>query len=117
MANVFTNLQQNIGTREFISQMTGTFDSILQEVASEKVVSASTVRNVFWSINSAGTITLAWDMTTGNDVPFLILSGNGRWELGKSEYKAPEGANGKIVITTSGFIATDTYSLNISGKK
>lgn len=117
MANVFTNVAQSIGTREYISQLTGVFDSATQEIAIEKVALASSVRNMFWSIDSAGSITLAWDMTTGNDEPFAVLSGNGRWELGKNEYKAPTGASGKINLSTTGFVATDTYTLNFSGKK
>lgn len=113
---ITTIVNQNMGTREFVTQLTGIFDNSTQEISVDKILDSSSIKNIFWAINSSGYITLSWDMTTGPDQTILIISGNGRWELGRAEFKAPTNATGIIRLTTTGFVSTDTYSIVVNGK-
>jgi hypothetical protein len=116
MANILLNKITSIAGREYISQSTGEFDSATQEVDASKSNAVKSVKNISWAVGSAGYIKLLWEGSGANtDTVFAILTGNGRWELGRNEFKPPATSNGIIKFTTVGFVATDTYTVVLSG--
>lgn len=112
MATVTNDVSQ--AGRTFIGRHTGIFSDSTQETNVKKVsLDVSTVSNISWSVNSTGYITLSWEGTP--NTVFAVISGNGRWELGKGAFKKPATATGNLLVSTVGFAASDTYTLILQG--
>lgn len=112
MATVTNNVSQ-IG-RGFVSNHTAIFTDATQESAVKKVdLDVAAVSHLSWAIDTAGYIILSWEGTPNST--FAVISGNGRWELGKGAFKKPTTSTGKILLTTVGFVSADTYTLVLQG--
>ena len=84
------------------------------------------INRLFWNV-SRGTsslqdprVTLAWRGTSNTTI--VTLSGSGYWDLttgGQAPLinNAGAGANGDILLTTTGFTASSGYTLILEGKK
>jgi hypothetical protein len=84
------------------------------------------INRLFWNV-SRGTsslqdprVTLAWRGTSNTTI--VTLSGSGYWDLttgGQAPLinNAGAGANGDILLTTTGFTASAGYTLILEGKK
>lgn len=116
MANRFTNKITKLGNREYISQSTAIFDSSTQETGVYKTEKVSSVKNIDWSVGSSGNVVLSWEGSGINsDEVFAVLSGNGRWELQRANFKKPETSTGRIKVNTNLFVSGDSYTIIILG--
>lgn len=115
MNNIFTKDVDVLASREYITQLTGIFNTSEQEKSVSKTNNVSSVKSLFWSINSIGYVTLSWELMDGGEKMFAVLSGNGRWELSRLSYKKPDNSTGIVKLSTVAFDSLDTYSIVFGG--
>lgn len=76
--------------------------------------SVTNIDSVKWCINSVNSVSL-WLYWKGDEEPFLMLSGNGNWNLtGISEIIRREGCD--LCISCYGLEELDSFTLIITGK-
>jgi hypothetical protein len=111
----------------------GTGEAGVVKVSANTLVASSggstqrlSINRLFWNV-SRGTsslqdprVTLAWRGTSNTTI--VTLSGSGYWDLttgGQAPLinNAGAGANGDILLTTTGFTASSGYTLILEGKK
>jgi hypothetical protein len=111
----------------------GTGEAGVVKVSANTLVASSggstqrlSINRLFWNV-SKGTsslqdprVTLAWRGTSNTTI--VTLSGSGYWDLttgGQAPLinNAGAGANGDILLTTTGFTASSGYTLILEGKK
>jgi hypothetical protein len=114
--NIFTAKTSKIASREYITQITGIFQNTNQEFNVLKSENVKNIKTIYWCINSIGYITLSWEMKDGTYETICIISGNGRWELGRQSYQVPLESTGNVVLTTMAFDSLDTYTIIFGGE-
>jgi len=111
----------------------GTGESGVVKVSANTLVASDggstqrlSINRLFWNV-SKGTsslqdprVTLTWRGTSNTTI--VTLSGSGYWDLttgGQAPLtnNAGAGANGDILLTTTGFTASSGYTLILEGKK
>jgi len=111
----------------------GTGESGVVKVSANSLIASDggstqrlSINRLFWNV-SKGTsslqdprITLAWRGTSNTTI--VTLSGSGYWDLttgGQAPLtnNAGAGANGDILLTTTGFTASAGYTIIVEGKK
>lgn len=77
------------------------------------------ISSIFWCVNAAGAVKLKWEpkFETECEYPFVILSGNGKWELGASAFTIPEISTGRILLDADGFDDLDSFTIIITGQE
>ena len=100
--------------KTYVGRHTAIFSDSVQESSVVKVsLDVSTISTLNWAVGSAGYIVLAWEGTPNST--YAVLSGNGRWELGKGAFKKPATSTGKLLVSTIGFVSGDTYTIVLQG--
>jgi hypothetical protein len=113
---LITSSISRTSSKEYHGAYTGEFDSSVQESAVIKTLALSKVSNLKWSTDTAGHVTLKWKGNGGPDILIAHLAGSGSWELGRSSFIQPALTTGEVTLTTVGFVATDSYSLILTGQ-
>lgn len=104
---------------DFTAHLTAILTDNAPEISEVKdEVGITNVASIYWVINSAGYVTLEWEMLAGEPKIIAYLAGNGRWELGvKEKITKPEGSTGRVRLSTHAFVANDSYTIIYSGKR
>lgn len=115
--------RRTIGNAFYVANLVATFAQsgltpVAQEVAVAKIDTVKSIRTLNWCINTVGYVVLEWKGKPNSpNTPIVVLSGNGRWDLGFNlEYHVPETSTGQIILTTVGFDNLDSYSIIIAGE-
>lgn len=73
------------------------------------------ISQICWAIDSSGYIELMWEGSSSEHSTIAYLSGNGKWDLGKSAIIRPENSTGRILLSTSKFVEDDNYTIILQG--
>jgi hypothetical protein len=137
MADIVTSQTLKDSATQWAVKLTnvsdGTGESGVVKVSANSLIASDggstqrlSINRLFWNV-SKGTsslqdprITLAWRGTSNTTI--VTLSGSGYWDLttgGQAPLtnNAGAGANGDILLTTTGFTASAGYTIIVEGKK
>ena len=100
-------------TSNHTSVYIGKFEQEIYELKIDLNVTA--IFQICWAIDTSGYIEILWEGLDANHSTIAYLSGNGKWDLGKSAIIRPENSTGRILLSTSKFVEDDNYTIILQG--